>query len=386
MKYLLISDEYRPTIGGIARVACALADGLVERNHDVTVLTNGSRKAINDFGDEKAKMEYYHRPRNAALGKVYLCSLWPMVNGRWIRRQRFDRILVIDASNALPFPIMTKMGAIEYEVLLHGSELIRYSRNATTDRLMRLALGNAKRIFSTTRFVESQLKSKYGHDSIRTSCGVGDNFIQNHADPEKQRELRSRYGFDANDFVIGTISRLDERKGNDLVIDAVAALATKYPNLKYLIGGTGPQRAFLENRVKELGVSDHVVFAGRVSESEHVCHYDLLNLYVMPNRLLKNNTVEGFGISFAEAATRGVASIGVDNGGVGEAIADGVSGVLLNNADIGPLTNTIEEILNHRRIFDSDRIRQHGRQFTWQRFIDRMVEPCQDQSIASREV
>lgn len=372
MRYLIISDEYRPFRGGIARVAGELADGLTQRGNQVTVLTR-KRGATADDSGETAEVVSYRMPRFGPIGKLYLAACWPFSFGRWIRRESFDRILVVDPANALPLPIMSALGHVPYEILLHGSEILRYSRKGVTRYLFRRSLADATRLFSTTRFVESELHSRYGHPSHLTSCGVGSNFLNDQIQGRDLDQLRRRYGFSDSDFVIGTVSRLDKRKGNDIVIEAVKRLAPRFQQLKYLIGGVGPDEQSLRALVDKHQLGDRVIFAGRIPEEELVMHYELMNVYVMPNRMTKE-TVEGFGIAFAEAASRGVPSIGVDNGGVSEAIADKVSGLLLPSADSAHVVDALTQILDGRMVFDSDSIRTHGRQFTWDRFVDRILE------------
>ncbi|MGB7327264.1 MAG: glycosyltransferase family 4 protein [Rubripirellula sp.] len=370
MKYLIISDEYRPTIGGIARVAAAVAEHLLDRGNDVTLMT----KSRTENSCERVKTKYYSRPTNSSLGKIYLTAVWPLTMGNWIRRESFDRILIIDPANALPLPILNMMGKVPYEVMLHGSELIRYSRKKSTDALFAKSLAGAERIFSTTGFVSRELKERYGHDSHLTSCGVTDAFLTDPVNDAKLIELRLRYGFSDVDFIVGTISRLDKRKGHDVVIQAIELLKATFPNIRYLIAGSGPERASLESLVERKGLQKYVVFAGRIPEEELVDHYDLMNAYAMPNRLLQSYTVEGFGISFAEAAARGVPSIGVDNGGVGEAIDDGVSGYLLATPDPEQVASSIAKIATGESAFDINQIQDHGRKFTWESVVDRIVD------------
>ena len=56
--------------------------------------------------------------------------------------------------------------------------------------------------------------------------------------------------------------------------------------------------------MSRLGLTGHVVFAGKTSESEKVAHYSLADAYVMPS------SGEGFGIVLLEAAACGVPVIG----------------------------------------------------------------------------
>ena len=195
MKYLLISDEYRPFIGGIARVAGALSDGLIRRGHQVTVLTNAARVGDRSVQREQAEMKYYRQSMTGPLRNLYFAGVWPFPTGAWIRRGGFDRVLVLDPANALPIPIMSLFGRIHYELLLYGSELIRYSRGRSTRLLFRQSLAGAARLFSITGFVARELRERFGFSSQVACCGVGDNFLSEPVDSNAQQDLRHRLWF-----------------------------------------------------------------------------------------------------------------------------------------------------------------------------------------------
>ena len=54
------------------------------------------------------------------------------------------------------------------------------------------------------------------------------------------------------------------------------------PDLRYLIVGDGSDRVRLEAKVRAHGLSKYVIFAGRIAEAEKVAHYNLADVYVMP--------------------------------------------------------------------------------------------------------
>jgi glycosyltransferase involved in cell wall biosynthesis len=122
--------------------------------------------------------------------------------------------------------------------------------------------------------------------------------------------------------VILTVGRLigqERYKGFDEVIEIMPQLVKRFPNLKYLIVGDGPDRPRLEAKAVALGVSDNVVFSGYVAESEKVAHYNLADVYVMPS------FGEGFGIVLIEAAACGVPVVGSWADGSCKALLDGPS-------------------------------------------------------------
>jgi phosphatidyl-myo-inositol dimannoside synthase len=116
-------------------------------------------------------------------------------------------------------------------------------------------------------------------------------------------------------------------------------LRVRFPELKYMIVGDGLDRARLEAKAEMLGLSNHVIFTGRIPESEKVDHYNLADAYVMPSY------GEGFGIVFLEAAACGVPVIGSIADASREALLGGQLGRLVNPHSGDELINAISETL-----------------------------------------
>ena len=114
--------------------------------------------------------------------------------------------------------------------------------------LDRVALGEARKLFATSRNVAGR---------IQRSTGL-------HADvlPHPPQELPYRcdsYG----DFIL-SVNRLDRAKRIDLLVEAAAAR----PELKVVVAGDGPDRQRLEGIARERGLDGRIRFAGRVSDDE----------------------------------------------------------------------------------------------------------------------
>jgi phosphatidyl-myo-inositol dimannoside synthase len=149
-----------------------------------------------------------------------------------------------------------------------------------------------------------------------------------------------------------SVGRLVARKGFDLVLRSVAVLREEFPDLTYVIAGEGPERARLDALVYDLDLEAHVRFLGAIDELTKWAAYDLCHLFVMPNRPLNGLDWEGFGIVFLEAALAGRPAIGGRTGGVADAIASEVTGLLVDPEQQGALTLAI------RRLLDDDGLRK----------------------------
>ena len=64
-----------------------------------------------------------------------------------------------------------------------------------------------------------------------------------------------------------TVAHLEPHKNQAAVIRALAALADRHPELRYVLIGKGPDRAALEQLAARLGVADRVRFAGAMNHA-----------------------------------------------------------------------------------------------------------------------
>jgi phosphatidyl-myo-inositol dimannoside synthase len=136
-------------------------------------------------------------------------------------------------------------------------------------------------------------------------------------------------------LTVGRLASEERYKGFDQVIELMPRLLERYAGLQYLIVGDGADRPRLAAKAKAIGVSDNVVFAGRIPESEKVAHYNLADAYVMPSR------GEGFGIVLIEAAACGIPVVGSSIDGSGEALLEGRLGRLIDPRDPAELIDAI---------------------------------------------
>jgi len=187
--------------------------------------------------------------------------------------------------------------------------------------------------------------------------------------------------------VIGTLSRLVERKGFDTVLRAMPRVLEEFPDALYLVVGDGPDRPRLEALTRKLGIGDSVHFAGAADEESLAAWFRTLDVFVMPSReIASSGHVEGFGIVFLEAGACGRPVLGGRSGGVVEAVQDGVSGRLVNPGDPEDLAQALLGMLRDphqaRAMGRAGRLRVE-REFAW----EKVLEPLGDflETLCARE-
>lgn len=152
--------------------------------------------------------------------------------------------------------------------------------------------------------------------------------------------IRRRHVRDG-ELMLLTVGRLQRRKGQDLVIRAMAQLSRI--DLRFVIVGGGEEEGHLRALAVELGVADRVDFAGKVPDDELPAYYAASDVFLMPNRQ-DGADFEGFGIVFLEAQATGRPVIAGRTGGAPEAVSEGETALLVGGDDPAELARTIERL------------------------------------------
>jgi phosphatidylinositol alpha-1,6-mannosyltransferase len=162
--------------------------------------------------------------------------------------------------------------------------------------------------------------------------------------------LAGRYGLTGKRIVM-TVGRLVERKGQDMVLRAMRMLGN-ITDLHYCIVGDGPDRGRLERLTEELGIGSRVTFAGKADPGDLPDFYRLCDIFVMPNRTIVGlpDSIEGFGMTFIEAGACGRPVIGGRSGGAVDAVADGVTGYLIDPENPRDLAEKIVYLLDNPEV------------------------------------
>jgi len=112
-----------------------------------------------------------------------------------------------------------------------------------------------------------------------------------------------------------SIAALTPEKGVDILLDAASLLRVRFPNLRVVVFGDGPERRALSAHHERLGLGPMFTLVGQQPTPEALLRHAAI--YVQPSRS------EGFGSSVLDAMARGVPVVATDTGGLPEALAGG---------------------------------------------------------------
>ena len=160
--------------------------------------------------------------------------------------------------------------------------------------------------------------------------------------------------------VLGFIGSFYAYEGLDLLLDALPLIRERAPDVCILLVGGGPQEPRLKARVKELGIGDRVIFAGRVPHDAVKNYYDLVDLLVYP-RLSMRLTELVTPLKPLEALAQGRLLIASDVGGHRELIRHGETGWLFRAGDKRALSDAVHHVLTQMDRWEQ--VRTSGRHF-----------------------
>ena len=148
-----------------------------------------------------------------------------------------------------------------------------------------------------------------------------------------------------------TICRLEERKGIIPVLKSLSEMNNDKVLKPFFwnICGEGLQADEIKKCIKDLNLSKNVKLVGKVNTQEKESFLEKSDLFVMPSYKV-NNSIEGFGISYVEAAAYGVPSIAGIEGGVKDAVIDAKTGWCVDPLDKLALAHTLKSAINNKKL------------------------------------
>lgn len=176
--------------------------------------------------------------------------------------------------------------------------------------------------------------------------------------------------------VVCCVSRLVARKGQDLLIRALPAVARQVPGVRLLIVGIGPYEAALRKLAAATGMADRVVFAGAAPYAELPAYFRAGDVFAMPcRRRWFGFDVEALGAVFLQGAAVGRPVIAGDSGGAPEAVLAGTTGLVVDPIRPEPLADALVQLLTDRA--RAEAMGRAGaewvhREWTWEKMAARL--------------
>jgi phosphatidyl-myo-inositol dimannoside synthase len=328
MKILALSWELSPYHGwGTSAINTVL--GLREKGHEVEVL-------VHKVHPLEGVTQYNVLPN--VLSLLYNPLLWgytAFLLWRHIRRFKPDLVHIMTDPYMLALPLLPARGLPPFVVTACGTYMVLPLHTPRTQGQMLRAYRRIAQVLSISSYTGKRIEEEIrGIDpALAKAVAQKTSLITLGIMPPSKSPQRT---VPAEEKHILFVGGMKARKGVHEVIEACGAFRklSATPFVLEIIGGNHDTRYVeaMRKRIGELGLTDHVRIRGRVSEAELEQAYADGDLFMMLSKS-SGHHFEGFGLVFLEANARGVPVIGPLHSGCEDAIAEGVSGFLVDPTD-----------------------------------------------------
>lgn len=161
------------------------------------------------------------------------------------------------------------------------------------------------------------------------------------------------------------VGNMKEEKGQNVAIEALAALTQRFPGASLVLVGDGETRPQLERQARVLGVADRVVFAGVCPNAE------LLRWYSAADALLLCSSREGWPNVLLESMACGTPVVATATWGIPEVLNSPVAGRLVLRRDGGSFAQAVCDLLSAG--VDRAGVRRYAEGFSWERTSENQV-------------
>jgi len=357
MHILHIYKDYYPVLGGMENHIKMLAEALVQRGHQVTVLATDptSKTHIEDMQGVRV----IKAGRLATVASAPLSISLPV----WLWRQRPDI-----AHLHFPYPVgelsQLLFGRAPHMVITYHSDVVRQKGLLQLYRpFLWRVLHKAERIIATS---SNYIDSSPYLSQVREKCRVIPLGVEverfEHADVARVQEIRAAYGSPLLLFV----GKLRYYKGLQYLLQAMSTLPAKL-----LVIGSGPMQNEWRLLSESLGLSTKVFFLGEVDDQDLPAFYRACDIFILP----ASERSEAFGTVQIEAMASGLPVVCTELGtGTSFVNVHGETGLVVPAKDVPALAAAISSLLldepGRRRMGERGRERALG-EFSLSTMVDR---------------
>ena len=250
--------------------------------------------------------------------------------------------------------------------LIHGKE-INHPKGSSINKRINKVLNETEKVIANSEFTKN-LAINNGIDKSKVKVINPGVSIVKELDKKSLEKVESLLKVKSPKLI--TVSRFDKRKNHEKIMMAVRNLKQQYPNIVYICIGHGDEEANLKNLVEELNLSSQVMFFKDISENLKNALIAKSNIFVMPS-IIYRTSVEGFGISYVEAAQYSIPSLGGKDGGASDAIEHNKTGIICDGNNLEDIYSSLNLMIENKKYIEFGKnAKDFVSKFQWQKIIE----------------
>lgn len=263
--------------------------------------------------------------------------------------------------------IMTFHGPWNEEMKVEGQGFKHRIKTALAKSIERKAYRLADQFIVLSETFRDTLHKLHGVPLHKISIIPGAANIERFVPAANRLAIRRRLNLPEGATTVLTVRRLVNRMGLLQLLDAWRQVAEQFPGAILLIGGKGPLRAELEEKIADYGLVNKVRLLGYIPDQDLASYYQAADLFVVPSQAL-----EGFGLITVEALATGLPVMATPVGGNKEILQGFRPELLFKSAASDHMAEGIIHALGNRKSLPGrEECRSHVLdKYTWEHVAD----------------
>lgn len=345
----IFTDTYFPQISGVATSIKTLKDDLERKGHSVYIFTTTDPHVDKDviepnvFRLPSVPFVSFTDRRIAISGMFHAVEIAKELELDIIHTQTEFSVGMIGkyVANRLKVPCVHTYHTM-YEDYLHYVLNGHLLKPYHVKQMTKMFLSHTSGVIAPSEQVREVLqryKIKTPISIIPTGVDLSE-FTK----PVETKKLRASLGIDEDAPVILSLSRIAMEKKIEMTIKAMPKLIKKYPKIKLVIVGGGPDMDEIQEITRSVNMQDHVIFTGEIDHDKVSPYYHMANLFV------SSSDTETQGLTCIEAIASGAKVIVRSAPYTDELLKDPAVGVTFNTEE--QLVSSVSRYLDHPKVFD----------------------------------
>jgi len=332
MKVGTLTWEFPPrVVGGIARHCEGLAKALVRQNHDVHLFTLDFPGSPNY--EEMDGVKVYRA--STELGHPNFLT-WVLMFNHFLTKRMADVASTVDFDVMHVHDWLAAFSGISFKhylkkptvLTVHSTEVGRSQGLHSPDSfsingIEWWAMYEANRVIVCSQSMKNEICDHFNLPKDKVDVIPNAIDATKYQIPVDREAVRQRYGVGWGEKLILCVGRLVPQKGIEYFIQAIPAIAKRYPEAKFVIVGEGWSRDILEAEAKASGENRKIQFTGFASDRE------VIELMTSADALVVPSVYEPFGIVALEGMATGVPVVASKVGGLSEVIEHDRTGIFV---------------------------------------------------------
>lgn len=330
-----------PTLGGSGVVATELGKILAEKGHEVHFITHSMPFRLGRFD----KNIFYHE---VEVSEYYVFRYPPYdlsLASKLAQVAKMEELDLLHVHYAIPHAVCAILAKqmvgehLKVVTTLHGTDVTVLAQDQSLSDLIRFAISKSDAVTAVSQDLIRETRETL---DIVNPIDLVYNFVDKRVFyPHDASVLKKEYA-DRSDKILLHMSNFRPVKRVLDVVDVFARVNEEVPS-RLLFVGEGPELSKVMHRVRELGLTERVIFCGKQD--------DVAEILSTADLMLLPSEKESFGLVALEAMACGVPTIGSNAGGIPELITHGETGYLSEIGDTEDMARNALRLLKDPELY-----------------------------------